>query len=401
MSVVVLLSAAFIIAEDQIGRDVATSDNELRTIHSLLTETLRNMGEHKSFEGTQELFEGTLVVFTKIMPKLAIFELEFGVQPKDINGWEEIENTAKDLLSEFRQFDGKKIHIYGDSLTAYCTLLELAGKQKKALQVLNSVNPDTPCGTWYATVLMPLELLKSAIYQRIGNYAESLKEQETAIVHSHVSFSFPDEDILYVRYAFLLSKNNRETEAILNYQRTVDLYPGTAGSRIARKALIERNALLEPAADRIDERYLKPDGDDKYAAILALAKHKFPTSAEIISARLNKAGFWERGRLIHALGILGDKAAISSLNTIVTTSDYHDDRINALKALHKLGDDSQVAAYLMRFESDKDHISLDWVDSELRKIMNGGPVVPDMKENDNAILAQTWLDWINKKKKTK
>ena len=179
----------------------ATPRDELQEIRTIFDQSVRQADNRESLEGI-------LVDFTIIRSRLDIFEMRFGLQPNTVKGWEDIEKNAKALLPTFKRLSEEGLYFDRDSAKiAYSVLLELSGKAEEALEELNAVIPGGGCGNWHATVEMSLARQKSGIYERMGKYADALNAQEEAMKAIGLSLYCPSGDILYTRYAFLLSRN--------------------------------------------------------------------------------------------------------------------------------------------------------------------------------------------------
>lgn len=349
---------------------------------------------------TAKCLEYLVVASTQIEAELSLFELKYGVHPKDVANWNEVQVVAKDSLKRYEKLKKRILYIDADSAkTAYCLLLELAGYPEKALKELGKVKAGGFCGNWMATVEMAVNRHRAGIYQRQGDYEKALKYLELAISSSSLSLYHPAEDVLIAQHALLLEKAGKSDEIIAMHQKVVDLFPGTAGSAVSESILKARNSYAAPTAVRLLDRYAskkKADAELGDALIFAIAGHKFPESYGILMTRLEKGQSYERNRVIPALGMLGDRRTIPALINIVESSDDSANCCHAIKSLHILGDDTHLVPYLMKCVTNNEYADVNWMNDMLIAMFPEGPKFEEdyLGSADGVRVYSAWLEWL-------
>jgi tetratricopeptide (TPR) repeat protein len=305
-------------------------------------------GAIESFERPPEIapgwpnLEDSMRKLSAVAAGLDLFELTFGVRRETVEGWPAIQAAAKQALRPSQAEDGERYYTIDASNMDRAILQELAGDLEGALVSLARIKPGGMCGNWIATVELAVNMRRSAILERMGREQEALAAHESAVRDSALALDSQNFPVLSVRYGILLEKSDRVTEAWAQYQRVVDLFPGTNAERIARAKLRAVDKLVAPTAARVG-LYLK--GDDRRQAILALAVHRFPESAEMLLGLL--ANLVVKATVIEALGRLGDPRAAPPLRALLE-SDPPDWIPLLLLALHRIGDDSKILPALER-----------------------------------------------------
>lgn len=350
---------------------------------------------------------------TKALPKLMdlthnldTFEIEFGMQPRATPGWDRIEVRARQLLPLFDALS-KDADNFTSVETATCVLLELSGKSNQALDRLSAMQDSTSFGTGTGSFKRAFNQRKTGVLQRTGKYFRALATQKEVMGQGSDMLDDVRPDLTISRYAFLLEKNGETDESARYYQLVVDLFPGTSGAALARRALVNSGALVEPTAARIDSIYLADDaanagaqtGSIKRAqyqkqALFALARHRFPESFEILSSRLVTGSNSKRYRVLPALAELGDPRAVAIIGRLMEKENDIALSIHGAAALHQLGNDVGVQILLQRLGQSESPEFLDWTDRVLRGVYKGGPADKSAWEGNPAAFSRTWASWI-------
>jgi len=373
------------------------SQDEIQYLKQQLYKAMDTLDNKKSLEPA-------LVAFSSIASRLEIFEIRFGIRPYQNKEYETIKNEAIKIIPKVEGLTKEGVYYNVDSAKViYCIILGLAERTDDELKMFDSTEPSGWCRNCNASVLLSILQRKSGLYQEMGKYSNALEEHEKALKEVNFTLHFPDQDIFYTRYGFLLAKNGRKSDAIIQYQRVVDLFPRTIGSEVSNRELEEEKALIIPTAERLVQTYFRATNfTDIELAIFALARNRFPESFTILSDRLKNNetlndfhSECERNRLIPALGMLGDKRAIPILADIMKTGDFAN-CIHALVALRELGETSQIDEFLEIMESGKgvSPYDLSWAHESLKKVCGGGPELSDDQLKSRMFIVNAWREWI-------
>jgi len=177
--------------------------------------------------------EGALVEITRLAARLDVFELRFGARPHQVDGWDAVRAEARALLPRMGRLTQEGPYFNADSArVAYAVLLALDDQQERALALLRSIEPGGGCGNWKNTVRQAILRRESGLLQWRGDYEGALQAQRKALGKRNTLHS-PDPDLLLARLAFLSERCGSEEDAVLSYQRVVDLHPGTVGSDLS------------------------------------------------------------------------------------------------------------------------------------------------------------------------
>jgi tetratricopeptide (TPR) repeat protein len=288
--------------------------------------TLRSVAS--ALDDPQSL-ERALAELAELTARYDLFALRFGVQPQQVAGWSSVCKQAETMLAHRALHRTGDVYFNQDSASVgYVALLQLAGRFDEALARLAKVQPGGGCGNWMATVWLVVHQRRSALYEQAGRLAEALAEQRSAVSCADLSLYSLAEDVMYVRLAALLAATGDRDAACEAYQRVVDLYPRAPASVLARRALADLGALIEPTAARVLVLYAERTDNrvERSHGLIALGAHRFPESYDLLIRRLRVPSpsrtvndgareFWifDRARLVAALGELGDPRAIPAL----------------------------------------------------------------------------------------
>lgn len=341
-----------------------------------------------------------------ISARYELFEIRNQQAPNGYPEWKTIKALATSLRSkvEARLQEPNALYIERDALaTELITLLEISGSSAQALLRSQYVRPGGGCGNWIASVRLAAHRREAGVLQRLGRYEEALTAMKKAKSYEELSLGIENADAYALLYGYLLIRNNQTSLGEKEYQRIVDLFPGSASAEIAKAWLKKSGKLLVPSADRL----LKDYDNDDFKFSEAMVKHRFPESKTFILAKLKTE---ERGGakagLVGLLGELNDPTLVPLLEEYLeknlnaeeeTCNDYV--VLAALRALHMYGNDLHVPEFLTRVAEGKCSPSTFYLDSELAKIF------PDSDLAENGIAksvkdrAQQWSDWLTKNRK--
>jgi tetratricopeptide (TPR) repeat protein len=272
--------------------------------------------------------ERVLAELTQLTARLDLFALRFGVQPHQVAGWSSVRQQAEALLGHPALHRQGDLYFNQDSASVgRVALLQLAGRIDEALAALAKVKPGGGCGNWHATVMMAVHQRRSALYEQAGQLDKALAEQRDAVWCTGLSLYDLGLEVMYTRLGMLLAATGDRKEACKAYQRVVDLHPRTPAAALARHALVELGALIEPTIERVLAVYADQTSNwvERSHGLIALGAHRFPGSYELLIKRLRArrpvtemvvgrdAWLFDRARLVGALGELGDRRAIPAL----------------------------------------------------------------------------------------
>jgi tetratricopeptide (TPR) repeat protein len=335
--------------------DLAAASTEMTSILADLERSIGSLERPAETDIGIPDFETSMQALTAVAARIDLFEARFGLRLEDVRGWAAVQEEARKALDPAKPSArvGTAYFAVSSSEMGKAILHEMAGDPDAALELLGKIRAGGSCGNWVATVNLSVNTRRSAILQRKGRFKDALAAHEAALGSVRYALHSKNLDALYVRHAILLERNERQPEAVKQYQRVVDLFPRTAADAIARTRLTTLGQLVGPTADRLS---LYVGTDDRTEAILALGAHRFPESLDRLIALFQtppRPG-WVEDKIIEAIGILGDPKAVPFLRSCVADSAWH--LVPALLvALNRLGDTTQVLSGLERLKG------RDWV----------------------------------------
>jgi tetratricopeptide (TPR) repeat protein len=372
----------------------ATAEKEVEAIGAALEEALSDFASPREIMPGGLDFESNLRRVSAVAARVDLFELRFGTPPARVKGWEAVAAAARKRLDITKeQEDGARRYFAGDSLwVTLGILMELGGAPDEAVRHLRQVRPGGTSGNWSATLWLIVHTRESAILQARGSYADALGAHQKALASVRLALHSKNLPELYFRHGFLLAKNGREPEALVQYQRVVDLFPGTPASDLATRRLKDAGKLVPPSAASLKARL---QGDDRLEAIQALAAHRFSESFAMLAEALASSKGWDYGASLDALVALGDRRAIPVLSGEIARADVNSVG-DLLVALWKLGDKSQVVAGLTRMKG-AFFVRADTLHPVLKQIYGGGPDLGPEEEHIGTAFAKAWLGFIESK----
>ncbi len=341
-----------------------------------------------------------------ISARYELFEIRHDQAPNGYPEWKTIEALAKSLRSkvETRIQEPNALYIERDALaTELVTLLELSGSSAQALARSRFVRPGGGCGNWIASIRLAAHRKEAGVLQRLGRYEEALTAMKKAKLHEDLSLGIENPDAYALLYGYLLIKNKQTSLGEEEYQRIVDLFPGSSSADIAKTWLKKSGRLLVPTADRLLKAY---DADD-FRLSEAMVKHRFPESKAFILTKLSSE---ERGGvkagLVGLLGELNDPSLVPLLEENFdknlnaegeTCNDYI--VLASLQALHAYGNHQHILEFLKKVAEGKCSPSTFYLDSELAKLFPDSDLADDGAATSVRERAQQWSNWLRKNRK--
>jgi hypothetical protein len=317
---------------------------EIDAIHKDLASAIRSFEEPPNIgDSIVPDYESSMERLSQMAARIDLFELRFGARPEAMEGWKRIQSTARNALAPRRRGpQAGEIHfVVSSSGIGRAILQEIAGDLEEAQKTLDGIKAGGGCGNWIATVALAVNTRRSAILERQGEYTKALTVHEVAVGDVKWSLHSKNLPALYVRYGALLEKCGREPRP--QYQRVVDLFPGTEAEVIARARLSSTGNLAQPNADRL-KTYL--DTDDRGEAIRAFGTYRFPESFDILRGMVKRED-WIEDEVLDAFETLGDRRAIEVLKPRIAKT-HVAQVVRLLVVLGHLGDTSQIVPGLER-----------------------------------------------------
>ncbi|MGQ0553411.1 MAG: hypothetical protein ACT4PU_09345 [Planctomycetota bacterium] len=351
--------------------------------------------------------------------RLALFRWRFGIDAPLAVGWEAVAAEARELLAEAAAplpdggepaFRLNEESDYDAQLRAL--LLELAGEVDEARERLAGVQVSSWCGTCAGGRSVVLRQRRSEATLRKGEAREALALREDP---SNRSLFWGDDLDVFVREAHedvwlgvLRLAHGQAEDGVLMLQQVVDLFPATAAGEIARAALEQVGALIEPSIERLQRVYLdsfdpdaKPRQEEAYwqlqPALEALGRY---------GASGNSAAFerlsaeWARGEgaALRGLSALGAEAARPIFEEVLQRSDVESmtAALEGLRALPGglLREDVETALRSLRHSERGGGSALADIDELLRSRFGDGPDLRTLDKMKSHEFGRVWLDWL-------
>ena len=344
----------------------------------------------------------------EISERLALFPWRYGHEPREVEAWEDLSLAAELVLDrvECRQ-PPELVLAEKDSYAQLlrCLLLELAGRTAEADTALESVEVHHFCGNCAAGRLAVVDRRRSEAAERRGETEQALELLRKWLIDPFGFGSAMDaaDPVTCTRCALLFAQTGRDADAAALFQLIADLRPDTPSAAIARAALQQMDAWIEPTPERLESLYIATAADEdqrsprlihKRLALVALAHVDREAAFTRLSAAYD-AG--EKGAL-EGLVELRDERAKPYFDRALTQGEA-DQFEAALRGLAELegGARAAVAPMLRRLEvPSREFCFFDQagLDARLRAICGGGPELRGFDRIKHEDLARSWLDWL-------
>lgn len=377
-----------------------TPDAELLALRDELLALVANLDRGANY--------ATWTQSEEISERLALFPWRFGIEPRDAGAWDDLALAAEQVLDrvEGRQDPELKLSetdSYAQLLR--CLLLELAGRTDDAATALEAVEVHHFCGNCAAGRRAVVDRRRSEAAERRGETEKAVELLRKTLIDPYDFGSAMDaaDPVTCTRCALLFAQTGREADAVALFQLVADLRPETPSAAVARAALRQMDAWIEPTVERLESVYIATaQNDDSRSPRLV---HKRLALAAL--AHLDRAAAFAR---LAAAYDAGDESALDGMVELrdERARPYFERALGqggaerfetALRGLQELdgGARPAVGRMLGRLaEPPREFHFVDTaaLDARLRAICGGGPELSGFDRMKSEDLARAWLDWL-------